>query len=672
MPSITLLTSILVFIVGIAIAWRSPRRTFNQAFLLFSIVQTLWLLCVWRVMEVAETKSESLVFWLRANAVVGAFVPIGAWCLKESLIVERGPKKRVSSGSLPWILATVAVMSLCFLNSFIVLPIKNGYYERGLAYVIYNAMQLIMMIFMAIEALIQINKANGIRRIELTLLVFNVIMLGIFLGTFNLAGNLLKIRLLNRASILVVFFYYLSTGWMLTAYRIFEPRQIFLALGQRVGLLLLVAAIGFELWTILSMRIVAPFGLLISLVICSALTVWLDGKSRSWLDLEGRRVLAVHRRRVIEMAHIEPDAEKLAVIYEKLLCGLCRAPRVALLFDSREAHVSSTIEFSKQHSGHAALRTLGWATPEGLERSRPAPGIIELERFLSTHGLGLIITAPRGSPNPSLLVAAGVKLNGWPFTYPEIQHLQNIAELMDNILTHARVTADAALKAKAEHLAMMSRGLAHDLKNLITPVSSFLVHTDGRFPEESAEGEVHAAAKRSIKIMTDYVREALFFSERLAPRFERIEIETVFDAVRDATANHAERRGVALRVDAGGQEAIDADPVLLQRMFANLVNNAIDASQRGRIVALTTALSREGWVRVQVTDQGCGIPPENVKRIFEPYFTTKEFGDEVRGFGLGLSICERIVQLHHGFISVESKVGEGTTMSVDLPITQGV
>jgi signal transduction histidine kinase len=266
-----------------------------------------------------------------------------------------------------------------------------------------------------------------------------------------------------------------------------------------------------------------------------------------------------------------------------------------------------------------------------------------------------------------LLVALGIKTNEQPFTYPEVQRLQNIAELMDNILTHARVSNEAALKAKAEHLAMMSRGLAHDLKNLLTPVSSFLVHTEDRFPANSNEAEVHADARRAVKIMGDYVRAALFFSERLVPRFEPVDIDQLFDEVRQLMAAHAAQRGVSVKFMPDCQGAVVADRVLLQRMLANLIGNAIDASRRGQTVVVYASDERADFFRLRVVDEGCGIAAENINRVFEPYFTTKEFGHDVRGFGLGLAICAKIAQLHGGTIGVQSTAGRGSGFTIELP-----
>ncbi|MEO0250478.1 MAG: ATP-binding protein, partial [candidate division WOR-3 bacterium] len=108
-----------------------------------------------------------------------------------------------------------------------------------------------------------------------------------------------------------------------------------------------------------------------------------------------------------------------------------------------------------------------------------------------------------------------------------------------------------------------------------------------------------------------------------------------------------------------------------EQVFLNLISNAKDAmerSQRKRELTISTSLIRHnGWrdLEVMVRDTGDGIPQENVEKIFEPFFSTKEVG---RGTGLGLSICYGIIEAHGGRIEVESKVNEGTTFRVILPI----
>src|SRR5690606_35758368 len=145
-------------------------------------------------------------------------------------------------------------------------------------------------------------------------------------------------------------------------------------------------------------------------------------------------------------------------------------------------------------------------------------------------------------------------------------------------------TTQAALNARTEYLSMMSRGLAHDLKNLITPVSTFLVHTEGRFPPNSIESEVHAAARCAMRTFAEYVRETLSFSHRLEPRFQRLKVKDICAGVLDVASMHANQRGVRTIDSANESDTIMADGVLIQRMLGNLIGNAIDASASGQLV----------------------------------------------------------------------------------------
>lgn len=303
---------------------------------------------------------------------------------------------------------------------------------------------------------------------------------------------------------------------------------------------------------------------------------------------------------------------------------------------------------------------------------RQTSGLDDLYSIVRKHRIGVIIVTPADGPAPTMLVVLGIQNQTRPFTYPEVRQLQQITELIDSLLIRSRLTEQSNLEARIEHLGIMSRGLAHDLKNLITPVSSFLVHTDNHFPRGSIEAEVHIDARRSMRVMTEYVREALLFSEQLAPRFQQVDVEDTFKMVQQLSNGRAVRRGVVVSTDWECDDTITADGVLLQRLLVNLVGNAVDASKSGQRVTLTGRKAQLGWLRIQVTDEGCGIAPENLERIFEPYFTTKQFGEDIRGFGLGLTICQKIVQVHGGSIGVKSELGEGTTFTVDLPISPAI
>lgn len=105
----------------------------------------------------------------------------------------------------------------------------------------------------------------------------------------------------------------------------------------------------------------------------------------------------------------------------------------------------------------------------------------------------------------------------------------------------------------------------------------------------------------------------------------------------------------------------------LQQVFTNLLLNARDAIPDGGRITLRAAASGRDAVSVEIADTGIGIAPENVARIYDPFFTTKGVG---RGTGLGLAVSYGIVQEHSGHIAVESAPGRGTTFRITVPTAQ--
>ena len=104
----------------------------------------------------------------------------------------------------------------------------------------------------------------------------------------------------------------------------------------------------------------------------------------------------------------------------------------------------------------------------------------------------------------------------------------------------------------------------------------------------------------------------------------------------------------------------------MYQVFVNIILNAVDSMEVGGRLGLrcdTVNEDARDWLRVQIMDNGCGISEENINRIFDRYFTTKQTGT-----GLGLAIVDRIISVHNGKIHVQSKVGEGTVFTIDLPV----
>jgi signal transduction histidine kinase len=256
------------------------------------------------------------------------------------------------------------------------------------------------------------------------------------------------------------------------------------------------------------------------------------------------------------------------------------------------------------------------------------------------------------------------------FTANDISLLITLVKSMSLIVNQIRLRTQIQQAQELDLLGKMSRGMAHDLNNLLTPVWTLLQlsHEDGK---NEFDEELLPVALRNVTTMRAYIKEALFFSENLRPDLQLGRLDLVVRQAADV-ARASRKKEVDLVAETPDEALVEMDEVLIQRLIANLISNAIDASAPGapirvQLERLAKSESDREWLRVRVIDCGEGIPKENLGRILTPYFTTKNRGDENRGFGLGLAICRKIVNLHGGQLNISSQPRKGTTVQFDLP-----
>jgi signal transduction histidine kinase len=156
------------------------------------------------------------------------------------------------------------------------------------------------------------------------------------------------------------------------------------------------------------------------------------------------------------------------------------------------------------------------------------------------------------------------------------------------------------------------------------------------------------------------------------PRLGKVIVNDLVQEVLNVLARDPQKDGIALRMQVEPDLAVTGDAVQLEQVLLNLLINARQA-MLGKGGALTVKAARcpeAAEVRIQVIDTGGGIPTKLMEKIFQPFFTTKGTArrGEMRGSGLGLSICKEIVEHHGGRIEVASEVGRGTTFTIYLPL----
>jgi signal transduction histidine kinase len=218
------------------------------------------------------------------------------------------------------------------------------------------------------------------------------------------------------------------------------------------------------------------------------------------------------------------------------------------------------------------------------------------------------------------------------------------------------------------------RRVTHELKGplaaIVTSLAVIMEHYAGDVDETQARllERVYKRAQDALDMLGDLLDLARM-RELPTERFQPVEMNRLIESVVEGHADQAIARGLELRVESSGRlPAINGDREALETMLANLVSNAIKYTKAGGQVTLGTA-SEAGHAVIRVTDNGPGIPQEDLPRIFDDFYRSPEARKrDIDGTGLGLAIVKSIVDRHGGTIDVASKPGEGATFTIRLPV----
>lgn len=227
--------------------------------------------------------------------------------------------------------------------------------------------------------------------------------------------------------------------------------------------------------------------------------------------------------------------------------------------------------------------------------------------------------------------------------------------------------------ARQEKLALLgelSAGVAHEINSPLSGVLNCLSVVQERLGEISNTSEIVTLMKEGLERVTFITERLLFLSREHVMRNEWINVNKVIEESLPFVEYRLRKQQIYLEKTLDPNlPQIYADPHCLSEVILNLFTNALDAINKGGKIGIFTRKIRDdtNTIQIIVEDNGCGIPKENLPRIFSPFFTTKEVG---KGTGVGLTICKRIVEEHEGTIRVESQKESGTRVFITLPIEQ--
>ena len=221
-------------------------------------------------------------------------------------------------------------------------------------------------------------------------------------------------------------------------------------------------------------------------------------------------------------------------------------------------------------------------------------------------------------------------------------------------------------REKLSSIGLLAAGVAHEVNTPLTGVSSYTQMLLGMLNENDPKHALLQKVRSQAERATNIVNNLLNFSRTgNATEFAEIDVARVLDDTLQLLEPQLRRSQIEIvrRYDEDAPEAY-ANAGKLQQVFTNLILNARDAIPDGGRIVVATGTAEDGSLVAEISDTGIGIAPENVAKIYDPFFTTKGVG---RRTGLGLAVSYGIVQEHAGRISVESTPGHGTTFRITLP-----
>ncbi|HET6671699.1 MAG TPA: ATP-binding protein [Pyrinomonadaceae bacterium] len=248
----------------------------------------------------------------------------------------------------------------------------------------------------------------------------------------------------------------------------------------------------------------------------------------------------------------------------------------------------------------------------------------------------------------------------------DLQEQTGALVVVEDVTSRIRLEEQLQQREKLSSIGLLAAGVAHEVNTPLTGVSSYTQMLLGMLPETDPKHALLQKVRRQAERATNIVNNLLNFSRTgSATEFGEVDIHRVLDDTLQLLEPQLRTNQIEIvRAYQEEQPLVFGNSGKLQQIFTNLLLNARDAIPNGGEIKISTANDGNKSLVVEIADTGIGIAPENVAKIYDPFYTTKGVG---RGTGLGLAVSYGIVQEHSGHISVESTPGRGTTFRISLP-----
>jgi len=206
----------------------------------------------------------------------------------------------------------------------------------------------------------------------------------------------------------------------------------------------------------------------------------------------------------------------------------------------------------------------------------------------------------------------------------------------------------------------MSATIAHEIRNPLGGIRGFASFLAQDLPEDDPRQRFVKKIMQGIQILEHTINDLLEYARPIDLKQEpRPLCELIHSSLEFLSYD---KKNISILVECPPEIKANLDFTRMKQVISNIVVNAVQSISNQGLIKIKGEIENK-YVRIEIKDNGCGIKPEILPKIFSPFFSTKE-----RGTGLGLALCAKIVDAHGGQIKAESTVGEGTTITIWLPI----
>jgi signal transduction histidine kinase len=267
-----------------------------------------------------------------------------------------------------------------------------------------------------------------------------------------------------------------------------------------------------------------------------------------------------------------------------------------------------------------------------------------------------------------LLMVLGEKLSGDIFTVEDIRLLKTISEQTAIAIKNARLYIDKLRSERFASIGMVSATFAHEIKNPLSSIKTFAQLLPDRYSDIDFRENFSKIVMDSVNHIDSLITDLMGLSSgRLSAGMSTLNITGLIDQIIDEIRANLELEKKKIKIEKDYKDIkidILGDEKRLRQAFINIITNGCQAIPDGRDDGtLRVSINQDNEnVDILITDNGDGIPAEDVPKIFNPFFSTKTIGA-----GLGLAITKKIIEDHSGKIEVESRLKKGTTFKITLP-----